>query len=237
MIKKALGPVILSALLAACGGGGSDDVATTGPEGFWFGTASTGRDVMLAVLENGETWGFYTHLGYLEGALAGQTTGVGNSFSGSGLGFDFPSQTLGSATYSGTFQPQQNLSATLSDGSTLTVNYSTLYDQPASLPALAGTFSGYGLTGHTYAPSISVNIDASGQVTMPPSDGCSGSGTVAPRASGKNIFNLTITFSGATCSLGNGATVQGIVVYDSGIGYAMALNAAKTDGFIFVGTK
>lgn len=70
-------------------------------------------------------------------------------------------------------------------------------------------------------------------------NGCSAAGTAVPRPSGKNIFNITITFTGTNCALGNGAVTTGVAYYDAVNRQVlvMALNSAKTDGFIYVGTK
>lgn len=74
-----------------------------------------------------------------------------------------------------------------------------------------------------------------GTVTLPASPGCSG--TLTPRASGKNIFNLRMTFIGPNCALGNGATASGVAVYDNGALLAMGLLPSQTAGFIFTGRK
>lgn len=237
-MKKQLATVgLLCTLLAACGGGGSDDGAS--PEGFWVGKAATGVDVALAVLENGDTWGYYANGGYLVGALAGNTTSSGSQLSGSGKDFNLLSRTVTSGNYSGTFSARKSISVTLSDGTTFTGNYDARYDQPASLAALAGSFSGQGATGTTSAISAPIAITSSGTVTMPAVSGCSASGTVAPRASGKNIFDMTVTFNGSTCALGNGAVAKGVAFYDSTSRtlVGLALNGPKTDGFVYLGQK
>ena len=53
------------------------------------------------------------------------------------------------------------------------------------------------------------------------------------------MYDVTVTFQGSTCALGNGATVHGIAVYDSTQRSlsALAVNGAKTDGFIYSGRK
>lgn len=49
----------------------------------------------------------------------------------------------------------------------------------------------------------------------------------------------TITFTGANCGLGNGVAATGIAYYDATTRsvMVMAMNAAKSDGFIYVGQK
>lgn len=231
----------LCAFLAACGGdGGSDSPKTSLAEGFWVGEASTGVIVNLAVLENGESWGIYSDGVSSAGALYGNTkTSDGNRLSGSGLDFNITARSVTSASYTGTFEPKTSMNVTLSNGITFDAAYSDVYDQPASLAELAGSFSGWAATGTTYSPSITFTVDMQGKIAAPATDGCGGTGTATPRASGKNVFDISVTFQGATCALGNGTTVRGIAFYDTSTAevVALALNGAKKDGFILVGGK
>ena len=236
----------LTVLLSACGGGGDSassptpaPAPTATAEGFWEGPASTGVSVALAVLETGETWGVYTSSGAVVGALYGTTTSSGTTLSGSGKDFNIPSRSVGSGTYSGTFAAKSIINVATSTGSTFSGAYKTAYDQPASLAALAGTFSGVGVSGTSPVQTVSVTISPSGSITVPSSLGCSAAGTSTPRPSGKNIFDLTMTFTGSNCALGNGAATTGIAYYDAITRRVtvMAMNATKSDGFIYVGQK
>ena len=191
------------------------------------------------MLDDGKTWGIYQSGGYIVGALAGETSFNGNQLSGSGQDFNLLSRTIDPGTYAGTFSAQSHVDVRLSNGSTFTGSYDSRYDEPASLAAVAGTFSGSGVTGRIAPQAIGISISSNGQITMPTSQGCSGSGSVQPHASGKNVYDVTITFQGSTCALGNGATVRGIAVYLSaqrGL-VAVALNGAKTDCFIYSAVK
>lgn len=236
----------LTVVLAACGGGGGDStpqpapVVATTAEGIWNGTASTGVSVSLAILENGETWGVYTTSnGLIAGALYGNTASSGSTLSGSGKDFNIPSRTVGSAGYSGTFVAKSSINVATSAGSTFSGTYSTVYDQPASLSAVVGTFLGVGVSGSSSVQTVPVTISSSGEITTPASQGCSAVGKVAPRPSGKNLFDVTMTFTGSSCALGNGASTTGIAYYDATTRrlLVMAMNAAKSDGFIYVGQK
>jgi len=231
-------------LLAACGGGGSDDASTPAPppavtsmEGFWTGKSAAGFDVALAVLENGDTWGVVTSNGILYSALQGKTTSSGGTLTGTGREFSLSSGMVASATYSGTYTAKTRTDVRLSSGNSFTGAYSAAYDQPASLAALAGTYAGSGVGTGAGAQSMAVTISASGAISVPPSLGCSASGSAAPRASGKNIFDLRITFTGATCTLGDGATASGVAYYEGGALIAMGLLPSQTAGFIFAGRK
>ena len=232
---------LLCTLLAACGGGSNNDTPTPTAiaEGFWTGQASTGTSVLLAVLENGETWGAYTSGDYIVGALAGNTTTSGlHDLQGSGKDFNLVAMTVTPGTYSGTFSAKDHVSVKLSNGTTFTGSYSPLYDQPASLTQLAGTFYGQAATGAGTGYG-SITISPSGVIAIPEDRGCRSSGTAKPRTSGKNIFDLSVTFSGSTCVLGDGTTVRGIALYDSANQslLGLALNGAKSDGFIYFGNK
>jgi hypothetical protein len=258
MNKKLATLGLLCALVTACGGDGGDAPAPAPaptpapspapapaptpaptPEGFWVGRASTGTEVFLAVLDDGKTWGLYQSGRTIVGALAGETSFSGNQLSGSGRDFNLPSRTISSGTYAGTFSARSYVDVRLSNGSTFTGSYDPRYDQPASLAAVAGTFSGAGVTGTTAPQAVTISVSSTGQVTLPSTQGCGGSGTVQPRASGKNVYDVTITFQGSTCALGNGVTVRGIAVYDSAQRnlWALALNGAKNDGFIYSALK
>lgn len=235
-----------AAVLTACGGGGSDGTSTTTPtpvavtaEGFWSGNASTGPQVQLAILENGETWGFYTVQGALAGALYGNTTSNGTTVSGSGL--DFYGGTINPGSYSGTFSAKNSINLSLSSGTsraTFAGKYSTAYDQPALLTNLAGTYTGYGLTGKTSSQAVTVTIGSNGGISAG-NTSCSASGTATPRASGKNIFDIKMTFTGTSCALGNGAVTNGMAYYDTSTKQVvvLALNSSKTDGFIYAGVR
>ena len=191
------------------------------------------------MLDDGKTWGLYQSGGYIVGALVGDTSFSGNQLSGSGRDFNLVSRTISAGTYTGTFSARSYVDVQLSNGSTFAGSYDVSYDQPATLAAVAGTFSGSGVTGTISPQSTTISISSSGQITMPTSQGCGGSGAIQPRTSGKNVYDVTVTFQGSTCALGNGATVHGIAVYDSTQRSlsALAVNGAKTDGFIYSGRK
>lgn len=242
-MKKLL-TVGVAMVLTACGGGGGSTAPSAPPppvtaEGFWEGTASTGASVALAVLEDGETWGIYTSGSSIAGALYGATASSEATLTGSGKDFNIAARSVATATYTGTFVAKSSIRVTTSGGATFSGNYVAAYDQPASLTALAGTFSGQGVSGNSSTQTIPVTISASGAVTVPTSAGCGASGTASPRTSAKNIFDVSVTFNGTSCALGNGTVTKGIGYFNSTSRtlLVMALNPAKTDGFIYAGQK
>lgn len=245
---KRLTVLAAALVLSACGGGGGDETTSTpstttaSAEGFWNGTTTTGTEVSLAVLENGETWGLYASSDSVVGALYGNTTTSGTTLSGSGTGFNFVTRTSSSGSYTGNVTTKAAITLDVSDGTKFSGTYDASYDQAASLSSLAGTYTGWAVTAATAAQTTTVAVDAGGNISSSFIDGllnCTTTGTATPRASGKNIFNLQLTFTGNNCALGNGTVVTGVATYDSvdQALIAMGLNSARSDGLVFVGTR
>lgn len=238
----------LAALLTACGGGDSGSTPSSAPapvitpsaEGFWEGPASTGVSVALAVLETGETWGVYTSTnGTIVGALFGNTASNSSTLTGSGQDFNIPARSVSSSNYSGTFTAKNTINVTTSSGGTFSGTYKPAYDSPVSLTTVSGAFAGTGVSGNSSVQQIGITISPSGVISVPGTQGCSASGSAAPRASGKNILNVTVKFTGANCALGDGTSTTGIAYYDTVAQrlLVLALNASKSDGFIYIGQK
>lgn len=234
--------------LAACGGGGGDatpapSLSATVPasaEGFWAGTTAKGTVVNLAILENGETWGIYGTPTVLAGAVYGTTSTSGATLSGSGIGFNFLTRISSSGVFSGNVRTKGDISFNVSDGTTVTAKYDTSYDQPVSLASIAGTYMGQAVTGTINPQVTTVVVGANGSISSSFISGnlsCTTTGTATPRASGKNVFNVQLTFAGNSCALGNGTVVTGVATYRAGTRelITMAMNSSKTDGLIFVG--
>ena len=243
---KRLTSLTAAIILSACGGGGGDGPAVNAvsqsAEGFWVGTTANGTAVNLAILENGETWGLYGTSTGVVGALYGNSSVSGSTLSGSGTGFNFVTHLAGNGTYTGSVTSKANISISVSDGTQFTGTYDAGYDQPASITSFAGTYPGLAVTGAIAPQASTVVIDANGNVSSSFVSGsliCTTTGTATPRPSGKNVVNLQLTFTGNSCALGNGTTVTGVATYNptSRQVIAMGLNAGKTDGLIFIGTK
>ena len=189
------------------------------------------------MLENGETWGFYVNSKTNSvGAVFGNTAPNGLQISGSLTDFNFLSRAPIRGAFTGSFQPKNNLNIQITNGPTWPMGYVATYDQPASLASIAGTYSGTGVT-YTSIQTAAITISPSGTVTMPAIGGCSASGSALPRPTGKNVFDVAVTFSGSSCAVGNGTMVRGIAIYSNGTFVAEALNGSKTDGFFYIATK
>ena len=178
----------------------------------------------------------------LTGSLYGNVSTSGSTLSGTGKSFSFVSGTAESGTLSCSVSSKASLSFKTSVGTTFTGTYSTAYDQPALLSNLAGNYSGFAVGGATPARAATVVIDVNGNISNSYVSGsliCNTSGKATPRASGKNIFNIELSFSGNFCALGNGATTSGVGYFDTTNRQLLAitLNSAKTDGLVFVGKR
>lgn len=228
--------------LAACGGGGGGaapaPVANVSAEGIWSGTGSNGVLVSFVILENGETWGFYGTSASINGALFGNTTTNGSSVSVSGSSFDFISRTSSPGSVTGSVVGKATLNVVSNAGTTVNAAYSATYDQAPSLAALAGTYFGQAVTGSIAPQNTSVTISGTGAVSSI-APGCTTSGAVVPRPTGKNIFNISLTSVGLSCALGNGTVVTGVASFNPATRQiiAMALNSAKSDGLVFSGIR
>jgi len=242
-------------LLAGCAssaGGSGDTTAVTKPEGLnpgglYLGTISNGYIHNTLVLENGQYYVFYgistTPALKVAGFVQGSGTLNNGSFSSTDLK-DFvwdgsiSSGTLG-ASYSGS-----NFNGTLTKiastvslaGAPPAVAYYDFNEAPNILD-IAG---GWTLTSMAGA-ATTMSIDSNG--TFAGKNGrCAYTGTLTPRASGKNVFDVVLTFGGSPCPMPD-QTVSG-----AAISYLLAdgvtrqfilagVNAARSKGTAVFGTR
>lgn len=242
---RGMGYAVLTAamLLTACGGGGDDDGGNSPPvataEGVWYGSASTGWDTVLVVLESGESWGIYIDPsnGLINGALHGETTWSDGVLQGSAKDFNLSSRTATAFTYTGTYALGEPIKLQLADGASFEGSYWSPYGQPASLSAIAGTYSG-SIGGDDPAATLSFAITPAGVVERFPAPlGCTANGAVTPHPGGKNVFNISVSFSGDTCPVSNRSRIDGVALYDGVTFFAMGLSSDETAGFFFQGRK
>ena len=216
-------------LLSACGGGGgggdSDSSTPTPPapvvnavsEGVWEGSASTNYAMQVLVLENGD---FYSMFGKLVNGffgVVGFDQGT-SSVTGSTMTAPFKEYMYTGATSSGTLAAtvvnnvSLNGTATYSTGNQTifttapTASTSYNYGKAANISDISGSWSGSMLNGSAAAITVSSTGTISGT-----NAGCSFTGTVAPRSSGKNVFNVSVKFGPTPCAL-PGQTATGIAL-------------------------
>lgn len=246
-------------ILSGCGGGSDDSFPSPNPtptpiptparqtaEGQWAGINSAGFDTMLTILENGEIWGFYgDQKNGRVGALFGQMNYSGYQISGNindlnrvsinMVDVNMMSSNTRFSTFSGTFEPKSSLFMQL-QLTTFSAKYSAAYDAPAQLSSIAGVYNGEGSTATTSTQAAKITIRNDGYISMPIVNGCSASGEILPRKSGKNVFDLSLKYTGK-CAVGDGGSVNGIGVYENNSLILEALNADKTVGLFFVGER
>ena len=181
----------------------------------------------------------FSQNGIAYGIDYGTGTVSGTNISGSVQEFYIPANQVYTGTISATFTPKATLqgSTIYSNGitTTFTTNYNSNYDTPASLGTITGIYIGNYYTGASVTLSISSNGVVSGSSTN-----CIITGSVEPRPTGKNVYNVDLSFSGNQCAPGSG-TASGIGVLNviNGVTYlyTAGLNADQTNGFFWIGEK
>lgn len=203
------------ALLAACGGGGDGPAPTPptpkpriGAEGVWQGTLSDGRHFSTLVLEDGSFATLYGPLVkgvfLLEGLLQGPSTAQGGAFNSTDARDFQPFSAPVQATVNATYTPGDKIQGAVTErgaitgfagdsGDKDTSRYD--YNAPATLAAIEGVWT---LTTLDGAPVAATVKDGALQAT---SNGCNLSGTILPRASGRNVYDVALTFGPAPCQL------------------------------------
>jgi hypothetical protein len=254
-------------LLAACGGGGgnpgtcmasaatcsaisapgpsnpSPSVPAASPTGLYRGTTSDGRNVAALVLDSGEFWVIYTAAGsttLIAGAEQGHGTFSNGTFTANDLrDFSLERAAISDGTMTGTYVTASGIAGTATF-STLAVSFVAAYDIsssiPASLSTVAGAYSGTAAT-LSGIDNATFTVSSDGTLAGLSQLGCRFSGVVTPDPT-VNAFAVSVTFQGGTCSNATG-TVAGVGYFDSGTRriYGAALNADRSNGFIFAGAK
>lgn len=229
-------------LLAACGGGGggsaSGGSASVDPQGIWSGPASTGYTVNSVILETGETWGFYTSGSTIYGALYGTAAVNGSSISINGTDFNFLNNSSSSGNLSGSVITKTSMSLS-GNGITVPLTYQSTYDNAATTSGPIGTWSFIGRSGSYSLIPASITIDATGKFVLNQTN-CVTTGSIVPRAGGKNIYNVNLAAVGIGCAAGQN-TLSGVAFFNTTVTpnqfYSLALNPSKSDGLIVIGTK
>jgi len=248
--------LVLSGTLAACGGGGASDSESPSPgsgpsaEGVYGGTLtnSDASHFQALVLEDDDFWAIYGEdLGsifYVYGFVRGQGASNNGSFTANSVkDFGFSPAVSGSLT--GNYNAGAGtMSGSVAYGSGDHLQFSggqvagSLYDydSPASMSLITGSWSAMS----AFSDNVSINVTSGGSLTVVDS-GCTGTGTISPRPSGKNVFNVTVTFGGSPCLL-PGQTASGIAIaYPLSTGQTQFIgaitNSARTQGIAVFGIR
>jgi hypothetical protein len=110
------------------------------------------------------------------------------------------------------------------------------YDLPAQLSQVAGSWD-FAVDGNVLATLV---INPDGTYSGSDVDGCSSTGTLTPRPSGKNVFNLTSLDGPAPCP-DPGSTAAGVAIVTTPVSgprrlYLMGTAPNRSEGFALSGT-
>lgn len=230
-LRFSLAILTTASLLAACGGGGDSTSATPAPttptpttpvtkvEGYYTGAVSTGTQFQLLALENDQVYALIGNTDSqgvfrVSSLIEGAGTSANGSFSVANAKEYVSSGQVFTAAISGSFSPRTTVmgsvassSGTASFTGTAPATASLNYDTPASINTVSGSWTGSTLAGE----GVTFSVAATGAVTGTSALGCRFTGSAAPRASGKNVLDVSVTFGPAPCLL-PGVTGTGIGV-------------------------
>lgn len=210
-------------LLNGCGGGGNSSPAASNtiPEGLYLGS-STYFPYLLAdvlVLENGSYYALYgvqfnaglMVSGFFEGTVSGSNGVISSANPVEHVSL----YTFSNGSFSGSYVPETSVDIDVQGfvgaGTFSTVkpaNTTYNYASAANINDVAGSWSLGTIDGAGANMIISTNGTFTATAT---SNGCSYSGTISPRPSGKNVFDITLTYGAAPCALPN-LSISGIAV-------------------------
>lgn len=232
----------------------SDGINTA--EGIWQGITDTSRTFTSLITDNGNYWMLYSAAGNPNN-LAGVV--IGNSLSGNntvtsntGTDFNFETGSLLPLSWRGSYVAKNRLQGTLTYSNipggivNLSANYNATYGLAPSLAGIAGTYGGSATNLARGSQNASLNILANGQISGSRADGCTFSGTIAPRTRG-NAYSMTLTYNGSNCP-DRGAYSQGTAylpqgnkqLYSAALMYSHTLANKINDGkdvFVFIGKR
>lgn len=231
---------------AGCGGGGETQGAAgpdASPEGIYGGTitGASASAFQTLILDDGELWALYGTRGASAFQVRGFIQGDGNWSQGSYSVTevrDFGVVPPKGGRLTARFDPAAGtISGEITDGQGI-ASFSGgpipgslyRYDTAARLSTVEGAWRLTDLDGQT----IVLGVANDGRFSAN-SSGCAFSGTLTPRPSGRNVFDLSLTFGPAPCQLA-GQPAKGIAVVTPLTGGQSQLIVAATDLGRSIGT-
>jgi hypothetical protein len=203
---------VLALALAFITVGCSSSTKTTPPastagqaQGVFSGTSSDGSSFQSIILPNDTFYAIYGttsgNVFYISGMMTGQGASNNGKYTATVTDFTNSGTTL-TGSVAATYVTGTSISGTVSESGNSNVSFSGTvastssfnYSNAALLSDISGTWTGTLMDGSTAI----VNIDASG--TFSGSDsGCSFSGSMTPDSSGKNFFDISLTYGASPC--------------------------------------
>jgi hypothetical protein len=225
--------------LAACDSGnmpsnGNNDhnFSNASAEGAYGGTltGSPFSNFVMVILEDQTFWQAYgrplvgpiAESGFIEGT--GMSTSSTHTFTSTDAA-DFGLVPTAPATITATYTSAPSITGSivydtatvLFTGASPIAGTNYAYGTPAQIASVLGTWALVSNAGI----ATPVNISASGTLTGVDASGCGLTGSIGPRPSGKNVFDVTLTFAGAPCTVPNTSM--------NGIALAMPLTTGKVE--------
>ena len=205
--------------------------------GIWHGTTKSGNAFDGVVLEDGTYYMVVRSAadGTPLAGLQGSSSAIDGTFTSS-LARNVPYRGTfagGGAAISGTSVAGSSLQLTVGTGATaetITASYDVAYGIPASLAAVAGSYSGYNTHYQDTLIHGTIKIDAAGAVTMVGQ--CSFGGSVTPHGT-TGVFDFRLVSHGV-CLGGAGNTATGVLWYDDAASRIMGLLPFFSDDMVFV---
>lgn len=203
-------------------------------EGLYTGKLSSGTPFHMLVLEDDQYWGLYGSAtsGMLRpyGFIQGQGASSNGAFSSSDMKDFGPSPAVqGSVT--GTYAALTSITGKVTmptgavDFTTSIIGNATYnYSGAPSLSDIAGNWRLSSSKGDLYTLSVAAGGGFSGTATA-----CSYSGSLAPRRSGKNVFDATWNFGAGVCPLSGQAA--------GGVAFSYLINEGATRELIVTGVN
>ncbi|QLI81089.1 hypothetical protein HZU75_05840 [Chitinibacter fontanus] len=215
--------------------------------GLWKGVSDVNRTLTGLILPNGSFYVLYSrrnNANIIAGVVQGNGSISGNTFTSSNAK-DFNLEGAGvldakitsTVVTKGSFNGSVSYPTSSYATSTYSSSYSTDFEVSPSLATVTGTYAGdvttsAGTEGANVSISNSGVINGTGTTT-----GCTITGNITPRTD-SNAYDVSLKFGASPCLFPN-QTLTGISYFDASQKrlYAVAPNATRTDGVLFVGTK
>ncbi len=256
------------ALCAGCGGGGGDGdgggaapppstetgtgqapstPAVTGPvpEGFYAGTTSDGYEHRTFVLDDGRYFMLFgpntTGVMILAGMIEGRGQVGDGTFTSENLKFFLPVVLPGrlSIRFADDGTLQGNVAKGTGTGSVIRGGRVAWldYGAPARVADVAGAWAMRNMSGNGFQFTVGADGALSGQTGS-----CSLSGTISPRASGKNVFDMSIAYGDAPCQRPHAAFSGIAVSYVPKAGgprefFIAGTDTSRLNGFLVFGAR
>jgi hypothetical protein len=224
------GAFVASAILSACGGGGSSTTSpsttpaasATKAEGLYSGTTTGGYTFNALILENDEVWALYGvpnngalsvyGLNWAQGASSNGTYSASNAkdyyYTGAVTTGSVNASYVAGSSFNGTAVAN---GSSVGFTSAAPVSSTYVYNSTATLSTITGSWTGSTLFGEAGTITIASNGALTASFTGSYSGTCTATGSAQPRASGKNVYDISIVFGAAPCSL-PGTTATGITI-------------------------